>query len=65
MLVITNWAMVNNEIDFLKKDDPLQKWLLVTIGAGIFALALWMTIEAVIAFFTLRQPTQPQEEPDE
>lgn len=46
MLVITNWAMVRNEMDFINKGN----WLLVTIGAGIFALALWMTIEALIAF---------------
>jgi len=48
MLVITNWAMVKNEMIFLAE----EKWLLATIGAGIFALALWMTAEAVIAFFT-------------
>ena len=48
MLVITSWAMVKNEITFLEK----QNWLLVTVGGSIFALALWMTVEAVIAFFT-------------
>ncbi len=48
MLVITSWAMVKNEIDFINKAN----WLLVIIGGGIFALALWMTIEALIAFFT-------------
>ena len=47
MLVITNWAMVKNEMAFINKAD----WLLVIIGGGIFALALWMTIEALIAFF--------------
>jgi len=49
MLVITNWAMVKNEAIFIAD----KNWLLVTIGAGIFALALWMTVEAVIAFFSL------------
>ncbi|MHC4889861.1 MAG: carbon starvation CstA family protein, partial [Planctomycetota bacterium] len=33
MLVITNWAMVKNETIFLAD----KNWLLVTIGAGIFA----------------------------
>jgi len=47
MLVITNWAMVKNEMSFINKAD----WLLVIIGGGIFALALWMTIEALTAFF--------------
>ena len=47
MLVITNWAMVKNEMVFINKGD----WLLVIIGSGIFALALWMTVEALVAFF--------------
>lgn len=58
MLTITNWALVKNEIKFLTIEDPVQKWLLVVIGAGIFALALWMTIETVVAFFNLRGPSQ-------
>lgn len=55
MLVITNWAMVKNEIKFFSFEDPFQKWLLVVIGACIFILALWMTIETAIAFFTRRE----------
>jgi carbon starvation protein len=51
MLVITNWAMVKNEIAFLTSAKYAnEKWLLAPIGAGIFVLALWMTVEAVIAF---------------
>jgi carbon starvation protein len=46
MLVITNWAMVKNEMNFLAKEN----WLLASIGAGIFVLALWMTFEALVAF---------------
>jgi carbon starvation protein len=57
MLVITNWAMVKNEIIFLTSEKYAgEKWLLSIIGAGIFVLALWMTIEALIAF-RLRRPT--------
>jgi carbon starvation protein len=60
MLVITNWAMVKNEIIFLTNEKYAgEKWLLSTIGAGIFVLALWMTIEAVMAF-GLRRPTHPR-----
>jgi carbon starvation protein len=44
MLVITNWAMVRNEMSFINKGN----WLLAIIGGGIFALALWMTVEAAI-----------------
>ncbi|GAI84756.1 unnamed protein product, partial [marine sediment metagenome] len=61
MLVITNWAMVRNEMIFINK----KNWLLVTIGAGIFALALWMTVEAVIAFFSLHESAAPQENSDQ
>ncbi|MHC4459975.1 MAG: carbon starvation CstA family protein [Planctomycetota bacterium] len=55
MLVITNWAMVKNETIFLAD----KNWLLVTIGAGIFALALWMTVEALIALFSVTHSTEP------
>jgi len=57
MLVITNWAMVKNEMNFLAD----KNWLLVTIGAGIFALALWMTVEALIAFFSLPYSSESQQ----
>ena len=46
MLVITNWAMIQNEMRFIGNKD----WLLAGIGVGIFVLALWMTIEAALAF---------------
>ncbi|MGW8181358.1 MAG: carbon starvation CstA family protein, partial [bacterium] len=49
MLFVTNWAMLKNEMIFLVNEN----WLLVVIGAGIFALALWMTVEAIIAFFNI------------
>jgi len=47
MLTITSWAMVENEKMFMRNQD----WLLVVIGAVIFLLAAWMTVEAVIVFF--------------
>ncbi|KPK43841.1 MAG: carbon starvation protein CstA [Phycisphaerae bacterium SG8_4] len=52
MLVITTWAMVENELVFINK----KNWLLVTIGGVIFALALWMTVEALLTF-RLQLPT--------
>jgi len=51
MLVITNWAMVKNEMIFLAD----KNWLLVAIGGGIFALALWMTVEALITFWLIKR----------
>lgn len=56
MLIITNWAMVLNERSFIQK----QNWILVTIGGGIFLLALWMTVEAVLAFFKAGQSSANQ-----
>ncbi|MBN2457148.1 MAG: carbon starvation protein A [Sedimentisphaerales bacterium] len=53
MLVITNWAMVKNEAIFIGQ----KNWLLAGVGAGIFILALWMTVEAVITF-TANKPSQ-------
>jgi len=58
MLLITNWAMIKNEMLFLNKQNSPDKWLLVIIGAIIFALALWMTIEAFIAFCRLEKATE-------
>ena len=52
MLIITNWAMIENEKAFLSRENSLDKWLLVTIGAVIFVLAMWMTVEAIITFFS-------------
>jgi hypothetical protein len=49
-------AMVKNELVFINKNN----WLLVTIGGVIFALALWMTIEALLTFRT-QLPTDPKE----
>ena len=61
MLVITNWAMVKNEMIFLTNEKYAgEKWLLSTIGAGIFVLALWITIEALMAF-GLRRPTHSRQ----
>ena len=52
--------MVKNEMGFIKKAD----WLLVIIGSGIFALALWMTIEALTAFFNPPFPAEPGQKLD-
>lgn len=48
MLVITNWAMIRNEMIFWAD----KNWLLLTIGGVIFALALWMTAEALISLLS-------------
>jgi carbon starvation protein len=58
MLVITNWSMVKNEMNFISKSN----WLLVIIGGGIFTLSLWMTIEALAVFFNSSQPAEPPQD---
>ncbi|AQQ09787.1 Carbon starvation protein A [Sedimentisphaera cyanobacteriorum] len=52
MLIITNWAMVLNEIRFAENGNIL----LVAIGGLVFLLALWVTIEAGIVF--ARRPAE-------
>jgi carbon starvation protein len=54
MLVITSWAMIKNETGFIRQEN----WLLVIIGGGIFLLAIWMTIEALIAFLSNERPKE-------
>jgi carbon starvation protein len=46
ILVITCWAMVLNEIGFINNEN----WLLGGVGAIIFAMAIWMTVETIIQF---------------
>ena len=46
MLTITSWAMVKNEMEYIRQEN----WLLVIIGSGISILAIWMIIEAIIVF---------------
>ena len=58
MLVITNWSMVKNEMNFISKSN----WLLVIIGGGIFTLSLWMTIEALAVFFNSSRAPESQQE---
>jgi carbon starvation protein len=46
MLTITNWTMIQNEINWVGTGN----WLLVGIGGGVFILAIWITVEAVVTF---------------
>lgn len=46
MLLITNWAMIDNELEYFAQGN----WLLAVIGGLVFGLALWMTVEALLAF---------------
>ncbi len=53
MLVVTNYAMIVNEIKFIQAENPSK--LLIAIGAIIYLLALWMTVEALIVFTRSKQ----------
>ena len=46
MLSITGWAIAVKEADFINQ----KNWLLVTIGACIILMAIWMTAETAIVF---------------
>ncbi|MCP4454300.1 MAG: carbon starvation protein A [Planctomycetes bacterium] len=47
MLVITSWAMVLNEIRFVRENNTL----LITVGGIILGLAVWVFVESIVAFF--------------
>lgn len=59
MLTVTNWAMIQNELLYIGR----RQWLLAGIGGGIFILAMWMTVEAVIAFFAGRETLDLEQVP--
>ncbi len=46
MMILTGWAMVLNEIDFIRT----QNHLLSVFGGIVLALAFWMTAETAIVF---------------
>ena len=62
MLVITNWAMIQNELSFFAKAQSKggSAWLLTIIGAVLFILAAWMTVETVVTFFKAGAVSQQQ-----
>ncbi len=45
LLFMTTWAMVENLSTYIGD----SQWLLVGVGAAIFALELWLILEAVVA----------------
>lgn len=50
MLIITVWAMYQNEMRFISE----RNWLLIIIGSIIFILSIWMMIEAALAFISTK-----------
>jgi carbon starvation protein len=49
LVVMTSWALIVQLRGFLDSGDSLQQFLLAPLDAVIFGLAVWMTVEAVIA----------------
>ena len=56
MLVVTGWAMVLNEIQFIQNKNIL----LATVGGLVFLLAAWMTLETLLLFLTSKTTEQAQ-----
>ncbi|HHL39753.1 MAG TPA: carbon starvation protein A [Deltaproteobacteria bacterium] len=50
MMCVTAWAMAVNLRDFVSNG----RWLLVTLGVGIFLLEVWLVAEAAAALRTFR-----------
>jgi len=46
LLTMTSWALLKNLQTFVKDGD----WILAPLDAAIFGLAIWLIIEAVLAF---------------
>ena len=57
MLIVTLWAVVVNEINFVNGGE----WLLAVINGVVFALAVWMVIEGIVSL--RRWSRTPSEEP--
>ncbi|MFQ5900722.1 MAG: carbon starvation protein A [Thermodesulfobacteriota bacterium] len=57
ILTMTGWAMLINLWRFISKGD----WLLVTLGACIFILEIWLVLEAVVVLKSLRMETETTE----
>ena len=55
ILCITSYAMILNEITYYQK----QNWLLAGLGAIIFIMAIWMTLETIIQFGK-KQPVEDE-----
>jgi carbon starvation protein len=58
MLVVTGWAMILNEKQFIETKNIL----LAVIGGAVFLLAVWMTLETVILFCSGRSTAQVLQE---
>jgi carbon starvation protein len=49
LLVMTTWALFIQFWDFLQADTWSEKFVLAPLDAIIFALAIWLIVEAVMA----------------
>lgn len=49
LLFMTSWALIVNLIAFVRSDDLIDRFLLAPLDFVIFALAIWLIVEAAIA----------------
>jgi carbon starvation protein len=57
MLVMTMWAMVLNEHGYIFRHEQMklggaQRWFLVCFNSAVLILAVWMTVESALVFFS-------------
>ncbi|QGK70166.1 carbon starvation protein A [Allosaccharopolyspora coralli] len=50
LVVMTSWALIVQFGEFVASNDPMQMFFLAPLDMVIFVLALWMVVEAAIAF---------------
>lgn len=69
LLVMTSWALIINLVRFATSDDAVDVFLMAPLDFVIFALAIWLIVEAGIALRRAwgerREPPQEQEPPEE
>ena len=49
LLVMTSWALIYNLVQFLQSDAAIDRYFLAPLDFAIFALAIWLIVEAGLA----------------
>ncbi len=56
MVIMTSWALIINEANFIKSGN----WLLIIVNAAIFLIVVWVVIEGIAGFFSKGKAITPE-----
>ncbi|MBA7666169.1 hypothetical protein ES703_74246 [subsurface metagenome] len=56
MVIMTSWALIINEANFIKSGN----WLLIIVNAAIFLIVVWVVIEGIVGFFSKGKAITPE-----